>query len=751
MLIQRRTTCETTGMTRDKLLLLGWILSGLVLGALAAQPVGPSTQLSAGLMLIGAMMVVWRIGRTGVWRLVFVGLAVTVVIRYFYWRTTSTLPSPDNLLNFIPGIMLYLMELFTLLMLAISMFVVADPIDRPPARRLADTDKPSVDVFIPTYNEDRAMLATTVSAALAIDYPRDKLNVYLLDDGGTDQKCTAADPVAARAARERRAELQAMCAELGAHYLTRERNVSAKAGNMNAALPKTSGELIAVFDADHGPVREFLSETVGHFADDPRLFLVQTPHFFLNPDPIEKNLSTFQRMPSENEMFYGVIQKGLDKWNAAFFCGSAAVLRRAALEEAGGFDGVSITEDCETALSLHARGWNSRYVDRPMIAGLQPETFAAFIGQRSRWCSGMMQILLLKNPLFRKGLTLPQRVAYLSSSLFWLFPLTRITFIVAPLLYIFFSLEIYEANITEFFAYTSVYMVANLMMQNYLYGRVRWPWVSELYEYVQSVYLIRSIVGVLLNPRKPTFNVTAKGQTLEEKRLSELASPYFVIFSILMVADVVTGWRWYHDKAASDLLLVVGLWNTLNLAIAGLALGVVSEREERRHAQRLAVSRRGAILIDGHIEQVLIEDVSMGGAKLRPLSNRFGIDRPTGKEGHLAIAPARPGEAIRHVPITIRRLNHDTRGVTAGIAFAGGETDATRIVADLMYAEAATLDDFRARRRKSIGVLAGSADILAMSVRHMLRGLAYLARAGQPAGRLAPSTTPTVAPEASPK
>jgi cellulose synthase (UDP-forming) len=87
-----------------------------------------------------------------------------------------------------------------------------------------------------------------------------------------------------------------------------------------------------VFDADHAPVREFLKETVSFFKEDPKLFLVQTPHYFLNPDPLEKNLRTFHSMPSENEMFYSVLQRGLDKWNASFFCGSAAVLRRKALE-----------------------------------------------------------------------------------------------------------------------------------------------------------------------------------------------------------------------------------------------------------------------------------------------------------------------------------------------------------------------------------------------------------------------------------
>lgn len=263
-------------------------------------------------------------------------------------------------------------------------------------------------------------------------YPDGKLNVFLLDDGATEQRCNSDNDEIAAAARKRKEIFSRMCEELGVHYHARERNVHAKAGNLNAGLGISKGELVVVFDADHAPSRDFLEQTVGYFSEDPKLFLVQTPHFFLNPDPIERNLDTFASMPSENEMFYGIVQKGLDNWNAAFFCGSAAVLRREALEEVGGFSGVSITEDCETALDLHSRGWNSLYVDKPMIAGLQPETFASFIGQRSRWCRGMIQILLLKNPLFRPGLTLAQRICYLSSSLFWLFPLPRAIFLVAP-------------------------------------------------------------------------------------------------------------------------------------------------------------------------------------------------------------------------------------------------------------------------------------------------------------------------------
>ncbi|MGO8655082.1 glycosyltransferase, partial [Rhizobium ruizarguesonis] len=143
---------------------------------------------------------------------------------------------------------------------------------------------------------------------------------------GTLQKRNSGKLLEAQAAAARHIELKQLCDDLDVHYLTRDRNEHAKAGNLNNGMKHSTGELIAVFDADHAPARDFLLETVGYFEDDPKLFLVQTPHFFINPDPLERNLRTFDKMPSENEMFYGIIQRGLDKWNAAFFCGSAAVL-----------------------------------------------------------------------------------------------------------------------------------------------------------------------------------------------------------------------------------------------------------------------------------------------------------------------------------------------------------------------------------------------------------------------------------------
>ncbi|MBN9021899.1 MAG: glycosyltransferase, partial [Rhizobiales bacterium] len=423
------------------------ILWALAAGAalfLIGLPISLQAQLIAGSLVVAVMIVLKTIKPEGVWRLISLSLGTAIVLRYVYWRTTETIPPINQLENFIPGILLYAAELYNVCMLGLSLFVVAKPLPLRPSPP-SPAEPPTVDVFVPSYNEDATLLATTLAAAKGMDYPADRLTVWLLDDGGTDQKCRSQNVQEAVAAQERRAHLQQLCIDLDVKYLTRAKNEHAKAGNLNNGLAHSSAELVAVFDADHAPARDFLNETVGHFKDNPKLFLVQTPHFFINPDPLERNLKTFDFMPSENEMFYGIIQRGLDKWNASFFCGSAAVLRREALKTTNGFSGISITEDAETALELHSKGWDSIYVDKPLIAGLQPSTFASFIGQRTRWAQGMMQILRFRFPPLKRGLSLAQRLSYMSSTLFWLFAFPRIIFLVSPLFYLFFGAQIFVA------------------------------------------------------------------------------------------------------------------------------------------------------------------------------------------------------------------------------------------------------------------------------------------------------------------
>ena len=704
-----------------------WLVAGFLALLLLTQPVSVETQRMFGLASIGLMLAIWLLLRGPFARQLFLALGTFVVIRYLDWRLTDTLPPSSDLTGYVCGLILLGAEFYCVVILAISLIINADPLQRKPLARDDDAKLPTVDVFIPTYNEDEYILATTVAAAKSMDYPRDKLNVYLLDDGGTDQKCGDANPEKAAAARARRKSLQELCEQMGAKYLTRARNEHAKAGNMNSALPHTQGEIIVVFDADHAPFRAFLRETVGYFLRDEKLFLVQTPHVFLNPDPIEKNLRTFKTMPSENEMFYSMTQRGLDKWDASFFCGSAALLRRAALVTTGGFSGVTITEDCETAFELHANGWHSVFVDKPLIAGLQPETFASFIGQRSRWCQGMFQILILKNPALKKGLKPIQKLAYLSSMTFWFFPVPRLIFMLAPLCYIFFDVKIFVANVDEAIAYTAVYIIVNMMIQNYMFGRVRWPWVSELYEYIQGVFLAKAIVSVVLSPRKPTFNVTAKGLSLDNDHMSELSWPFFAIWGLLLAACITAVLRYFFDPGANGLMLVVSLWNGFNLMVAGAALGAVAERKQPDRHPRLHIDREGVVIEDQRTHRVKIHDVSAGGCAFSFIDGEPEDFAASAHYGRLYVRPMPSAmkAAGLGLPVKFKRYGANAKNGVVGGAFEPMRPGEYFVLAELMYGDSEALPRFLQTRRKQKNLIFGSTQFLYWGLTEPFRAIAY--------------------------
>ncbi|HNX73614.1 MAG TPA: glycosyltransferase [Spirochaetales bacterium] len=182
---------------------------------------------------------------------------------------------------------------------------------QPNRKPLPPPDAATVDIFITTYNEPEALIEKTARAALNIDWP-DK-QVYILDDGN-------------------RESMRQLATSLGCGYISRGREWDgkprhAKAGNINNALLQTSGEFILILDADQVPMPSILKKTLGFFAD-PKLAFVQTPQYFYNLPPGDP-------FGNEASLFYGPIQEGKDGWNAAYFCGSNAVLRREALMQLG--------------------------------------------------------------------------------------------------------------------------------------------------------------------------------------------------------------------------------------------------------------------------------------------------------------------------------------------------------------------------------------------------------------------------------
>ncbi|ASP37996.1 cellulose synthase catalytic subunit (UDP-forming) [Bacterioplanes sanyensis] len=594
-------------------------------------------------------------------RVLVILLAVFLTLRYFFWRTFNTLPDDDPF-SLIAGLLLYLAELYGILIYLLGAFVNINPWRREPVPLPEDQSLwPTVDIMVPSYNEDADILRITLTAARDVDYPKDKLNVYLCDDGGTlFRRYHHSDPAVREEAHRRHHELRALCDEIGVRYLTRHQNNHAKAGNLNAALEHTHGELILILDADHVPTEDFLQNTAGWFIKDPKLFLLQTPHNFLNPDPIEKNLSTYEKMPSENEMFYGVIQQGLDFWGGTFFCGSAAVLRREYLMQIGGISGDSITEDAETAMDLHSLGYHSAYISKPMVAGLQPETFTGFISQRVRWAQGMMQIFLLKNPWTRPKLSLAKRLAYTSSAGFWFFPFARAIFLVAPLAYFLFGINIYYANLQEMLAYALPHLLAAWGLSNYLFGKVRWPFVSEIYETMQSLFALPGLIKVFKNPRAPSFIVTPKGEFLEDDFISQLAPPFYWFLGLSLIGFAAAIYRYTYYPLDRDVVIVVSAWAVFNFIMLIGALGVLLERKQRRSAPRMVLPEPVPVMFNSAtlppVKVAWVHDASSTGAALEA----WFQSPPALIQGQRVRARYRlaPADDWSELPILVRSVRH---------------------------------------------------------------------------------------------
>lgn len=586
-----------------------WVsLGAAVIGLLFATAVVVGVPLDlqqqwmmAGGTIIGAMVLSRRKSRKAALTLGI--LAILTSTRYMFWRTTQTL-SFNTFPEFLFGSGLYLAELYAWVLLLLGFLQTSWPLERPVVEIAGEPDQwPTVDVYVPTYNESLDIVRNTVYAAMDMDYPADRFRVFILDDG-------------------RRPEFRAFAREAGCGYITRDNNLHAKAGNLNAAMKKTDGELIAIFDCDHVPTRPFLQLTVGWFQKDPMLALMQTPHFFYSPDPVQRNLAPVSDMPGEGDLFYNPVQDGNDLWNATFFCGSCAVIRREALMQTNGFAGETVTEDAHTALKLQRMGWNTAYISARLSAGLATERLVVHVGQRIRWARGMTQILRIDNPLRGKGLKWQQRLCYLNAMLHFQFPLPRIVFLTSPLAYLIFGQNIIQASASLIFAYALPHLFCSQISAERQQGGWRRPFWGEIYETILAFHLVAPTVMTWFQPRKGKFNVTDKGALLDRTYFDwAIVKPHLITVAlmlggILLAIGKYLFFRQYFNIQIDTLVLNVA-WASFSLILLVAAVSVA--RETRQARQEIRVNAQLPVAVhfaSGHVAYGKTSDISMGGAAI---------------------------------------------------------------------------------------------------------------------------------------
>lgn len=503
-------------------------------------------------------------------------LSLLATARYLYYRVSYTMNLSDPL-NGLFSILLFCAELYAIITLVLAYFQTLKIKDREPVdlSQYPIEQWPKVDIYIPTYNEDVEIVRKTTLCAIAIEYP--KKQVYVLDDGRAEKY------------KARRAELQQMCDELGVKMLTRDNNDHAKAGNINTAFKNTDGDLVLILDCDHMPIKKFLLNVVGFFFD-PKLAFVQTPHWFYNPDPFERNLLTRGKIPVGNELFYKVLQKGNDFWNAAFFCGSAAVIRKEYALQIGGIATETVTEDCHTAFRLHSLGYRSFYYDKIMVAGLAPEKFSAYVGQQVRWARGMAQILRIENPLInpKLNLTLPQRLCYFSATSHFFYGFPRLMYAIAPPLFLLFGINSVKGLGLETLFYCLPHIILSMQSNHIPYKHVRFSFWNEIFEFAMSFQAGIVTLLALVNPKLGSFNVTDKGLTVTKRSFDFDSVRYLVIVSAIAAASLLAIPFWLvFSPEDTQAVLINALWCVYNLFLLLAACLVAFEQPQLRKAHRL--------------------------------------------------------------------------------------------------------------------------------------------------------------------
>jgi cellulose synthase (UDP-forming) len=619
------------------------------------------------------------------WFRILAVASMLVGLYYLGWRYTASL-NWDALWFAIP---LVLAETYGIIGNVLFAFTVWQPARRtsPPPLEGA-----TVDVFIPTYNEPVELVRQTAEAARRIRWPQ--LRVHILDDGA-------------------RPEMRAMAAETGCAYIVRgeewrDKPHHAKAGNVNNALLQASGELILILDADQVPDPQIVERTVGYF-QDPKVAFVQTPQQFYNIPPGDP-------LGSDAALFYGPIQEGKDGWNAAFFCGTNAILRREALlqlglaeytEEmerrvrrglgrmkrdlgaahaetpaqgealatlsaavaqagealeqgqpletvtdlvrravleaqrqmaekelaaiagdlgtiaAGGEEGpeqvrrylleqlaevarevidatprpsaprgvdaqaaadmelsradealpvlvlptYSVTEDMATSMRLHARGWRSVFHPEVLAQGLAPEDLASALRQRLRWAQGTIQILMREKPLRMRGLTFPQRIAYLTTMYSYFSGFSTLLLLLAPIVYLFTGIAPVASSHSALLWHLVPALLLNRLMFWSAARGVR-VWRGEQYAVALFPLWIQAVISVLTGT-KIRFVVTPKER--QEGAYLRLVWPQLLIIGLTIVAIAygLVSWLggWNYELAATLFSTFWGCYNIVMLSI----------------------------------------------------------------------------------------------------------------------------------------------------------------------------------------
>jgi len=541
-------------------------------------------------------------------RILVLGFAMVLTLRYLSWRVMMTLPSLEMSFQSLWAWVFFIFEIGAIIGLLIG-FVFqsrtsnrSEEADQGAARLMKRNDLPSVDVFIATYNEGFDVVERTIVGALSLDYPC--CTVWVLDDG-------------------KREWLREFCEKKGVRYVTRPNNVHAKAGNINHGLAiskaESNADFIMVLDADFVPRSDFLWRTLGFF-DDEKIGMVQTPQYFFNPDPVQANLLADRFWVDEQRYFFDVIQPSRDAWGVAFCCGTSSVVRRCYLEEVGGFPTDSVTEDMLLTFVFLQKGYITRYLGERLSIGLAPEGLKEYLTQRSRWCLGTMQILWLKScPLWASGLNVTQRISFLWQVLNWLitFPWALLC-LIAPLVYLFTGVYAIQAQGSDLISYFAPAFVAVLLSISWVSQHKNLLIITDATRLVMIFTILGSLYQGLFRPFGQRFKVTAKGGDRSKVVIHwPLLWILILLFVLSLTGIIINLIPEYAVIESHDLFVANLFWCFFNIVVICIAALIAIDLPRPRNQERFTVHEPSEIIAGDSGMLCLINDLSLSGARVQ--------------------------------------------------------------------------------------------------------------------------------------
>lgn len=518
---------------------------------------------------------------------------------YLVWRISSTIPWEAGAFQSAAGILLVLAETVTTLGMAELMIGKMKSSDYMiPLPDIPQEMFPDVDVFIATHNESADLLYKTVNACTFMEYPDpEKVHIYICDDGNRE---------AVRSLAER----------FGIGYLGLAENRHAKSGNYNNALSHTGSPLIATFDADMIPRREFLIRTVPYFfIPDRKIGLVQTPQSFYNQDLFQFHLFSEKDIPNEQDFFSREINVMRNAANAAVYTGSNTVILRAALEEIGGFPYDTVTEDFETSLRMQKAGYITYATTEVLAAGLSTTTVESMISQRIRWARGVIQSIRNTHAVFSRELSLAARISYLNSWLYWWSFLCRMIFIMAPILFALFGFQLVECGFWELLIFWLPSHLAYRVSVGYLSTNIRNVRWSQIIDTILAPWLVIPVFLESVGIHHKTFKVTDK----EKKKGKHTSARYLLPHGVLTFLTLLSIFRFARGKYGLALVYssVILFWLGYNLLALLYAIFFMMGRETRRISDRIDADERAEGWFQKGTRQGHTVDVSETGIALR--------------------------------------------------------------------------------------------------------------------------------------